>query len=59
MATAEKFFEDNISRLDPQTDPIGYNLNQGLRALAQDLQQLEREQQETQRLLQRVLREVR
>lgn len=35
---AAKFFEDNFKRhLNPQTDPVMYNLNQGLATLAEEL----------------------
>ena len=54
----QKFFKDNLSRLDAQTDPEAWNMNCGLLALAesvaalqQDIRRIERQNSE---LLQRL-----
>lgn len=39
---AKKFFRDNIQRIaHPEADPLGWNLNQGLLALAEQIEQLQ------------------
>lgn len=40
MNTA-KFFEDNIARINPQADPLAWNLNCGLLQLAKQLQEVQ------------------
>lgn len=40
--SATKFFTDNLTRLSPQVDPLSYNLNQGLLAMAKQLVLIER-----------------
>lgn len=36
-------FEDNIKRLDPSTDPLNWNLNNGLLLLAKEVQRLQQD----------------
>lgn len=44
MTSVTKFFEDNINYLDSQKDPVQWNLNQGLLALAKQIQRIENDQ---------------
>ena len=58
MTTAKKFFDDNITRLHSKTDPIQYNLNCGLRSLCEQLDRMERRQQDLETQLQRALQKL-
>lgn len=43
--SAQKFFKDNEHRLDPRADPLAWNQNQGLLALAKQQDAIQQTQQ--------------
>lgn len=49
--SAAKFFNDNLLRLDPKADPLSWNLNAGLQALAKQLDEIQTEQNRQKREL--------
>lgn len=54
MNSAKKFFDDNISRTSAQADPLGWNLNLGLAALAEQMDAIQRSQAVLEQRLQRI-----
>lgn len=57
MTDPKKFFTDNISLIgDSRKDPIGWNLNCGLLALAQQLQTIQNEQDDLRSQMKRIER---
>lgn len=58
MTTAKQYFEDNIIRINPSQDPIGWNLNHGLVELAKTQQQQMSKLEELQRELRQLAQAV-
>ncbi|MFJ0380964.1 hypothetical protein RAK11_06975 [Bordetella bronchiseptica] len=54
MTTVTKFFEDNIKRLSAHANPLEWNLNHGLLALAKQMTAIQREQSDIEQRLQRI-----
>jgi len=50
----KKFFEDNITRIAPQKEPILHNMNCGFLALCQQIQNLQSTQTEIAQRIQRI-----
>lgn len=48
-ANAQKFFNDNLSRLDARADPVAWNMNCGLLALAETVAALQQDIQHIKR----------
>ncbi|WP_039052175.1 hypothetical protein [Bordetella avium] len=60
MTTVTKFFEDNIKRLgSANRDPLAWNLNYGLLALAKQIDEIEQRQRATERALQDLAAQIR
>lgn len=60
MTTVTKFFEDNIKRLgSADRDPLAWNLNCGLFALAKQMDEIEQRQRATERALQDLAAQIR
>lgn len=51
---ASKFFADNISRISPQSDPVAWNTQQGLYALAKQIEEMQQQQANQDRLLRNI-----
>jgi len=54
MNDVAKFFEDNVARINSASDPLGWNLNNGLFALCRQLDRIESNQRDLERRLQQI-----
>ena len=60
MNEVTKFFEDNINRLqDAGRDPMAWNLNCGLLALAKQMNRIESQQADLERQLAQLAQQIR
>jgi len=57
--TSRKFFEDNITRISPSSDPVMHNLNCGLLELSKEIQRLSTRQEQVQHDLRQLANHVR
>jgi len=54
MNEATTYFEQNIAKVSPASDPIAWNLNLGLKMLAQQVQEIQSAQIEIAKQVQRI-----